>query len=135
MVRAARALAVLTLAAPPLAFGPAAFAQTGNGLYEPFPKAAVEKRAKRFVDQLRFQEPVRFSNAQLERGAFVDARAVQIDEPLSESAARGEASARARADRGDADGVPLPAQVLLLALATAALALLAGRRPRRVARG
>lgn len=117
------AIALVLLAATPLALAPAASAQSGNGLYEPFPKAAVEKRAKRFVDRLRFGEPVRFSEAQLERGAFVDPRAPQIATP-------GQASARAGVERGRTD-VPLAAQILLIALATAALPLLGGRRTRR----
>jgi hypothetical protein len=123
MARAARPLAVLAAAALILALAPAVSAQSGNGLYEPFPKAAVEKRAQRFVDGLRFGEPIRFSDAELERGVFVDAQAAQ-------GATRGEASARAgvREEEGD---VPLAAQIALIALAIAALPLLAGRRPRR----
>jgi hypothetical protein len=119
----ARPLAALATAALVLALAPAVSAQSGNGLYEPFPKAAVEKRAKRFVDRLRFGEPLRFSDKQLERGMFVGAAAAQ-------SATRGEASARAGVGQGESD-VPLAAQILLIALAIAALPLLAGRRPRR----
>jgi hypothetical protein len=119
----ARPLAALATAALVLAIAPAVSAQSGNGLYEPFPKAAVEKRAKRFVDRLRFGEPLRFSDTQLERGVFVGSEAAQ-------RAARGEASARAGVDEGKSD-VPLAAQILLIALAIAALPLLAGRRPRR----
>ena len=122
MGRAARPLAVLVTAALVLGLAPAVWAQSGNGLYEPFPKAAVEKRAKRFVHRLRFSEDVRFSDAQLERGAFVD--------PGALSPRRGDASARAGVGRGGSD-VPPAAQVLLIALAIAALPLLAGRRPRR----
>ena len=120
---AARPLAALSTAALVLTIAPAVFAQSGNGLYEPFPKAAVEKRAKRFVDRLRFGEPLRFSDTQLEQGVFVGAEAAQ-------GATRGEASARAGVGRGESD-VPLAAQILLIALAIAALPLLAGRRPRR----
>ena len=122
MGRAARPLAALVTAALVLALAPAVFAQSGNGLYEPFPKAAVEKRAKRFVDRLRFGEPLRFSQKQLERGVFVG--------PAAPSAPRGQASARAGVGQGKSD-VPLAAQILLIALAIAALPLLAGRRPRR----
>jgi hypothetical protein len=119
---AARGLAVLVSAALVLALAPSASAQGGNGLYEPFPKAAVEKRAKRFVERLRFGESMRFSDAELERGTFVD--------PRVEGVGGGRASARAGAEGGKSD-VPLVAQVLLIALAIAALPLLAGRRPRR----
>jgi hypothetical protein len=123
MARAARPLAVLATVVVVLALAPAVSAQSGNGLYEPFPKAAVEKRAKRFVDRLRFGEPLRFSGSQLERGMFVGAEAAQ-------RATRGEASARAGVGQGESD-VPLAAQILLIGLAIAALPLLAGRRPRR----
>ena len=123
----ARRLAVLASAALVLALAPNASAQGGNGLYEPFPKAAVEKRAKRFVERLRFGESVRFSDAELDRGTFVDRRA--------EVVRGGEASARAGVE-ADKNDVPLAAQAVLIALAIAALPLLAGRRPSRsVARG
>ena len=122
MGRAARPLAALVTAALVLALAPAVFAQSGNGLYEPFPKAAVEKRAKRFVDRLRFGEPLRFTQKQLERGVFVG--------PAATGPARSDASARAGVGQGKSD-VPLAAQILLIALAIAALPLLAGRRPRR----
>ena len=120
---AARPLAALAAAALVLAIAPAVSAQSGNGLYEPFPKAAVEKRAKRFVDRLRFGEPLRFSDSQLERGVFVGAGG-------ADGGMSGEASARAGVRDGEG-GVPLAAQILLIALAIAALPLLAGRRPRR----
>jgi len=122
MSRAARRLAVLAGAALVLALAPAASAQSGNGLYEPFPKAAVEKRAQRFVERLRLGEATRFSKADLERGVFVD--------PSAGGARGGQPSARAGVEGGDA-GVPVAAQVVLIALAIAALPLLAGRRPRR----
>jgi hypothetical protein len=105
-----------------LALAPGASAQSGNGLYEPFPKAAVEKRAKRFVERLRLGEATRVSSADLERGVFLD--------PSAGSAGAGQASARAGAQGGDS-GVPVAVQVVLIALAIAALPLLAGRRPRR----
>jgi len=104
-----------------LAVAPTALAQSGNGLYEPFPKAAVEKRAKRFVERLRLGEEVRFSDGELDRGTFVGPKAGHI---------RGGASARAGVERGESD-VPVILQILLIALAIAALPLLAGWRPRR----
>ena len=122
MPRAARRLAVLAGAALVLALAPAASAQSGNGLYEPFPKAAVEERAQRFVERLRLGKETRFSNADLERGVFVD--------PSAGSGRGREASARAGVGGGDS-GVPVVAQIVLIALAIAALPLLAGRRPRR----
>jgi hypothetical protein len=121
-MRVAARLAILAIAALALASAPAASAQGGNGLYEPFPKAAVEKRAKRFVERLRFGESVRFSDAELQRGTFVD--------PRAEAVGGGSASTRAGVGDGKSD-VPLAAQVLLIAVAIAALPLLAGRRPRR----
>jgi hypothetical protein len=128
MRRAARVLAVLS--AVWLVVAPSASAQGGNGLYEPFPKAAVEKRAERFVERLRFGEPVRFSDDQLERGAFVDPSAVQIEEGLRGGSGPGRASARAGVDERGPD-VPAIAQIAIVALAIAALPLLAARRPRR----
>jgi len=122
MRRAARGLAVLAGAALVLALAPTAGAQNGNGLYEPFPKAAVDKRAKRFVERLRLGEGVRFSDSELDRGVFVERKAG--------SARAGEASARAGIEHSDS-GVPVALQILLIALAIAALPLLAGRRPRR----
>lgn len=121
MRRAARRVAV-PAAALVVALAPTASAQSGNGLYEPFPKAAVEKRAKRFVERLSVGEAVRFSDAELERGAFVN--------PGRQSPGAGAASARAGV-AGESSGVPALAQILLLALAVAALPLLAARRPRR----
>jgi hypothetical protein len=122
MRRAARGLALLAGAALLLAFAPTAWAQSGNGLYEPFPKAAVEKRAKRFVERLRLGEEVRFSDAELERGTFVG--------PQAPAVRAGGASARAGVDSSDS-GVPVILQMLLIGLAIAALPLLAGWRPRR----
>src|SRR5919109_5642431 len=68
------ALLVALLAASAAALPATASAQHGNGLYEPFPRAAVLERAKRFVE--RFRSPnaarrLRFSEQQLARGAFV----------------------------------------------------------------
>jgi hypothetical protein len=105
-----------------LALAPTASAQSGNGLYEPFPKAAVEKRAKRFVKRLRLGESVRFSDKELDRGTFVG--------PRARSAGGGGASARAGVGGGES-GVPVAFQVMLIALAIAALPLLVGWRPRR----
>jgi hypothetical protein len=122
MRRAARGLALPAGVALVLALAPTASAQTGNGLYEPFPKAAVEKRAKRFVERLQLGEEVRFSDAELERGTFVGRTASNVG--------GGEASARAGV-RGSESGVPVALQVVLIALAIAALPLLAGWRPRR----
>jgi len=122
MSRAARRLTVLVAAGLVLALAPGTSAQSGNGLYEPFPKAAVEKRAKRFVERLRLGEATRFSNDDLERGVFVD--------PGARHPARGGASARAGVEGGDS-GVPVALQILLIALAIAALPLLAVWRPRR----
>src|SRR5215218_329892 len=54
-------------------------AQHGNGLYEPFPKAAVRERAKRFIERLPTRaEGARFSDAQLSRGVFIDPRRVGL---------------------------------------------------------
>src|SRR5262245_35086442 len=123
MRRAARGLALLAGAAFVLALAPTALAQSGNGLYEPFPKAAVEKRAKRFVERLRLGEEVQLSDGELDRGTFVGRGAAG-------DVRGGDASARAGVEHGDSD-VPVVLQILLIALAIAALPLLAGWRPRR----
>ena len=47
--------------------------QRRNGLYEPFPQAAVKKRAKRFVSRLAI--PLRLDDKDLARGVFVTGRA------------------------------------------------------------
>jgi hypothetical protein len=123
---------IVALLGAALALPSAAGAQSGNGLYEPFPKAAVEKRAKRFVERLRFSEPVRFTDAQLERGSFVDPRSVGLGEGLA-TAGNGAASERAGVGR-DGVGIPLGLQIALAMIAVLSLPLLAGRRPaRRVA--
>ena len=121
MRRAARRVAV-TVAALVVALAPNASAQSGNGLYEPFPKAAVEKRAKRFVERLNLGEAVRFSDAELDRGVFVN--------PGRPTPAAGAPSARAGVG-GESSGLPVLAQIVLLALAITVLPLLAARRPRR----
>jgi hypothetical protein len=121
MRRTARRV-VVPVTALVVALAPNASAQGGNGLYEPFPKAAVEKRAKRFVERLRVGEAVRFSDAELDRGVFVN--------PGRQRPGSGAASARAGA-ASESSGIPAIAQVALLALAVTALPLLAARRPRR----
>jgi hypothetical protein len=125
MRKAARGLAVVASAGLLLVLAATASAQSGNGLYEPFPKAAVDKRAKRFVERLRLGEAVRFSNEELDRGVFVA--------PNVGAARAGGASTRAGVEGSvqSESGVPVAVQVLLVALAIAALPLLAGRRPRR----
>jgi hypothetical protein len=115
---AAACLAAIVLGCAGLA--PSAPAQSGNGLYEPFPEAAVKKRAQRYVERLGDRTPGagrRFSDAQLARGVFVSG-----GQQLA-PAKRGEATARA--GRREPADVALPLQLLLLlaalALPTAAL--------------
>jgi len=119
---AARGLALLAGAALVLAFASTASAQSGNGLYEPFPKAAVEKRTSSPSRSRYTKRFARFSNAELNRGTFVDSTA--------DSVRGGGPSARAGVDDNDM-GVPVVLQILLIALAITALPLLAGWRPRR----
>jgi hypothetical protein len=116
----------------------AAAAQHGNGLYEPFPRAAVLERAKRFVERLRSPnaaERLRFSDEQLVRGAFVDPRVTGLpDNGGLGRTGGGAASARAGV-AGDRGSSLTPwAQIPLVLLAIVAFAVLSGRRPdRRVA--
>jgi hypothetical protein len=94
-------------------WSPSARAQSGSGLYEPFPEAAVKKRAQRYVESLRGRTPGaerRFSNSDLARGVFVDHRAGALVQPPANTA--GAASARSGAE--PATGVALPVQLLLL---------------------
>ena len=58
--RSTVALLVAALAAS-AALPAVASAQHGNGLYEPFPEAAVRERAKRFVERLPLPRPLRRS--------------------------------------------------------------------------
>lgn len=140
---AARLLPVALVAAAALT-AQSAVAQSGNGLYEPFPEAAVKKRAQRYVEGLRGRtsEPERrYSDAELAAGAFVRAGpdgpslAPAGAAPSGPHTAAGPASARAGAARAGPGGdLALPWQLLLLALAlTAPVALLKRERKRAAA--
>ena len=113
----------------------AAAAQHGNGLYEPFPRAAVLERAKRFVERLGEHNPaaqLRFSDKQLARGAFVDARVTGL--PEGAGLARtgpGPASSRAGVESSRDSWLAVMIQIALVLLAIGALAVLSRRRPRR----
>jgi hypothetical protein len=98
---------------------PAAPAQNGNGLYEPFPQGAAKKRAKRFVSRLPTR--VRFSDKDLARGVFLADRAL----PRTEAAP---AASRAGVDKrsGGSSGTAL--QLALVALPVAGACALARRR-------
>jgi hypothetical protein len=154
MTRIFRSSVVLLVAALGVggALPAAALAQHGNGLYEPFPKAAVKERAKRFIERLPLPGAagkIRFSDEELARGVFVDPRAVGVAEDLrlgssqsgsagSDGASRpaqadagdpsvraeggGSASARAGANGGDGDG-GLPALVQIALVLLAVVAL------------
>jgi hypothetical protein len=125
VTRSAVALLVAALAAS-AALPAAAPAQHGNGLYEPFPEAAVRERAKRFVERLPFPPAaakVRFGDDQLARGVFVGS-------PVPRSGP-GVASARAGLRDGAGSGLSAVTQIALVLLAVVALPVLAGRRQRR----
>lgn len=98
-----------------------AAAQSGTGLYEPFPEAAVKKRAQRYVERLSGRTGDaggRYSDGQLAKGVFVrPGSPAPALRPSSHGDPPGAASARAGA-RGDPD-VALPLQLLLLAFALA----------------
>jgi hypothetical protein len=127
--RAAVALAAVLLgcacAAPPV------LAQSGTGLYEPFPEAAVKKRAQRYVERLGDRTAgveARVSDAELARGVFVrpDPSGAALPPPAT-SAGSGQATARSG---GDEVGLAMPLQLLLLlaVLLLPAVALTRGRR-------
>jgi hypothetical protein len=136
-IRPILAMLVVALAASAALPGAAA-AQHGNGLYEPFPRAAVAERAKRFVERLRAPraaEKLRFSDEQLARGAFVEPRVTGL--PAGAALGRtgaGAASARAGVESGGGSWLAAMVQVAGVLLAVVALAVLSRRRPsRRVA--
>jgi hypothetical protein len=130
--RAALALSLLAtgFAGP----APGAAAQSGNGLYEPFPEAAVKKRAQRYVERLGDRNPEagrRYSDAELAAGVFV--RPDRQGDGLSASGGgspRGAASARAG---GGGAEMALPLQLLLLAAALALPAAAFANRARSCA--
>jgi hypothetical protein len=112
---AAVPLAALVLASA--AWSPQALAQSGNGLYEPFPEAAVKERAQRYVERLGDRTPGSrrpFSDAELERGVFVDPDRSGVAEPALRPGAGG---ASARSGAAGEDGLALPVQLLLLGAA------------------
>src|ERR671925_48044 len=129
------ALLVALLAASAAALPATASAQHGNGLYEPFPRAAVLERAKRFVE--RFRSPdgarrLRFSEEQLARGAFVAAAVTGLPKGSGLGlTGAGAASARAGVRGGGGSWLAAGAQVALVLLAIVMLAILGGRRSRR----
>ena len=122
------ALLVTTLA---LAAGlPAGTAsgQSGSGLYEPFPEAAVKKRAQRYIESLgeRTADPHRrFSDAQLDAGVFVGPGVIPPGLTLSGERTRGAASARAA---GGGSDVGLWLQLLLATAAALPAAALVSRK-------
>jgi hypothetical protein len=122
---AAAWLAAIALGCAGLA--PSALAQSGNGLYEPFPEAAVKQRAQRYVERLGDRAPGagrRFSDAQLARGVFVS------DDQRLAPAKRGEATARAGSSEPADMALPLQLLLLLAALALPSAALIRRGRAR-----
>ncbi len=117
---ASRSAAVLLAALLTGGAAPAATAQSGNGLYEPFPEAAVKNRAQRYVGRLGDRAPLpgrRYSDAELAAGVFVrpDRRGPSLG-PL-ETESPDEVSTRAGARPGS--DMPLTIQLLLLVLVPA----------------
>ncbi len=115
-----RSAAVVLVALMAGGAAPDAVAQSGNGLYEPFPEAAVKKRAQRYVERLGDRTPEaarRYSDAQLDAGVFVrpDPRGPALRPRESESPG----PATTRAGAGARSGVPVPIQLLLVALVLA----------------
>lgn len=118
-------LACAALAAP-------ASAQTGNGLYEPFPGPASKLRAKRFIEGLpgdgtQARRPLTLSDEELERGVFVSAGAVRDSAAGSTAGPAGGPSSRATGSAvGPSFGWPLG--ILLVLAAVGAPRALAGLR-------
>jgi hypothetical protein len=111
--RAAVALAAVLLGYACAA--PSVLAQSGNGLYEPFPEAAVKKRAQRYVERLGARAPgaaPRVSDVELARGVFVRPGPSGATLPAAGmSAQAGQATARSG---GKEAGLAMPLQLLLL---------------------
>jgi hypothetical protein len=124
-VRRLSIVLALLLALP----GAPARAQHGNGLYEPFPKAAVRERAKRFIERLPTgAEGVRFSDARLARGVFIDPRRVGLPARDALPVGGRAASERAGVDGGGTTVWPWVLVGLVALGAAFALGLGAGRR-------
>lgn len=100
--------------------GAPALAQSGNGLYEPFPEAAVKKRAERYVERLSDRTPGggRAPTAeQLAAGVFVRARPGD-PAPASPAPQSGPGAATTRAGAGGTGAdLALPVQLLMVAAA------------------
>jgi len=108
-----------------LVAAPAAHAQSGNGLYEPFPEGIRKDRAVLFVERLGLGEGPRLTIGELERGRFL---ASEDGETLP--AHGGSAGASDRAGTADGGGLDLAELALVGAAALGAALLLARRRPR-----
>ena len=118
------ALSVTIALAGLLGLASPALAQTGNGLYEPFPDGIRKDRAVLFVERLGLGEGPRYTVTDLERGEFLDGAG-------PESLSAGGESASRRAGVSDDGGGSAPALWLsLLGAALLAMALLVGRRPK-----
>jgi hypothetical protein len=104
-----------------------AMAQTGNGLYEPFPAAASKARAKRFVGELPGVGgqvvSVSVSDRQLQRGMVVDPRALGAP-----GAVTGLAGERGRGAAGFTPSLGWAPALVLAAIALATPFALAARR-------
>jgi len=118
LLRLAALVAVLLAA-------PAAHAQGGNGLYEPFPDDVRKGQAVLFVEALGFGERTSVTREQLDTGRF-------LDRP---SGAGEAASVRAGLGQSDEDDLPAGAQLLLVVGALGSVALIGLWPRRRVAAG
>jgi len=118
------ALSVTIALAGLLGLASPALAQTGNGLYEPFPDGIRKDRAVLFVERLGLGEGPRYTVKDLERGEFLDGAG-------ADSLPAGGDAASRRAGVSDGGGGVAPALWLsLLGAALLAMALLSARRPR-----
>ena len=112
-----------------MAWSPIASGQSGNGLYEPFPEAAVKKRAQRYVERLGERLPDdgrRYTDAELAGGVFVRPDASVPPLRLGGGAASTRAGSAGSADMA----LLLQALALAAVLAAPAAALLIRERAR-----
>ena len=105
-----------------------ATAQSGTGLYEPFPEAAVKERAERYVERLSGRTPgggPAPTEEQLAVGVF--ASPAPGAPALVPAGGRGPGAAGARAGVADSGGLALPLQLLLAAVALLPIVVLMRR--------
>jgi hypothetical protein len=115
-------ICLVSLAASALLAAPAR-AQTGNGLYEPFPTPSSDAVARAFVDRIGSAGLAGVTTDDLVRGLLVERHAPSSAVPAAVPSARG-----GRAGSGFSPSLGWPLALALLALAAGAARTAAARR-------